>query len=133
MAKKLTTNGETGAKNAGLSADFIEKVKKMLLDQKEKVKTELKKYEKGDEAAFPDYGDSEEDNAHEVADYEANLTIEQDLEKTLRDIDGSLSRIEKGTYGICKYCHKSIEEKRLLARPTSSACVACKKAIVQEA
>lgn len=81
---------------------------------------------------FPDYGDSEEDNAQEVADFEANMSIEKDLTKLMRDIVSSLARIEKGDYGVCKYCAKPMEEKRLLARPTSSACVACKKTIVQE-
>jgi RNA polymerase-binding transcription factor DksA len=44
----------------------------------------------------------------------------------------ALKRLEKGDYGVCRYCKKPIEEKRLLIRPTSSACVQCKKTIVQE-
>ncbi|HRU90169.1 MAG TPA: hypothetical protein P5094_02540 [Patescibacteria group bacterium] len=27
---------------------------------------------------------------------------------------------------MCKYCHKKIDEKRLLARPFSSSCIKCK-------
>lgn len=88
--------------------------------------------EGGFQARFPNYGNDDADSAMEVADYEANLSIEQSLEKLLRDIESSLSRIKDGSYGICKYCHKPIEEKRLTIRPTSSSCVECKKAITQE-
>ena len=37
--------------------------------------------------------------------------LEENLEKSLRDTNQSLARMEKGEYGICKYCHKPIEEK----------------------
>ena len=83
-------------------------------------------------ATFPEYGDEEDDNAREVAEYTANKPLEMTLEKTLRDIDKALERMDKGTYGICKYCDKPIDEKRLLARPTSSACVSCKKTLTDE-
>ena len=51
---------------------------------------------------------------------------ERILENSLKDIDSSLKKIEKNEYGICKYCGNEIEVKRLLIRPDSSACVACK-------
>lgn len=109
---------------------FLDKIKNILLKDKTKIETELKN--QGDAGMFPDYGDSEEDNAGEIADFEANTAIEGNLQRTLRDIISALKRIDKGDYGICKYCKKAIEEKRLMARPTSSACVACKKTIIQE-
>jgi len=122
-----------------LAGEFVEKIKKFLLAEKDKLesKTGAMKAEgamvAGDATAFPNYGDTEDDNAREVADYEANATMEEDAEKQLRDVKAALKRIDKGEYGTCKYCKKLIEEKRLLARPTSSACVECKKAIAQEA
>ena len=85
------------------------------------------------DANFPQMGDKEDENAAEVAEYITNIPLEDNLQKNLRDVTQSLKRIADGAYGICKYCQKPIEEKRLLARPTSSACVECKKAIVQEA
>lgn len=122
------------------SPEFVEQVKKMLLDEKAKLEKELSKFakRKPDEAddydaTFPNYGDKEDENAAEVADYVVNLSMEENLEKLLRDVNQSLERLEKGEYGICKYCHKPIEEKRLLARPTSSSCMGCKKTITQEA
>lgn len=122
------------------SADFLAEVKALLVAEQAKLETELQRAGKQDpraaegefRATFPNYGDSEEDNAREVADYEANMNIEQDLERASRDVKSALDRLAKGSYGICKYCQKPIAEKRLLARPTSSACVDCKKTITQE-
>ena len=111
----------------------------MLQEEKDRLTKELggfaKKnpHVKGDyDAVYPEYGSEEDDNAREVAEYTANKPLEITLEKTLRDIDKALDRLKKGTYGICKYCDKPINEKRLLARPTSSACVSCKKTLTDE-
>jgi DnaK suppressor protein len=49
------------------------------------------------------------------------------LEKELRDIDSALKKIKDETYGVCKYCGEDIGEARLKIRPSSSACVECKK------
>jgi RNA polymerase-binding transcription factor DksA len=121
------------------SADFLKKVGALLLEEKAKLERELAKFSKKKsnsaddfDTTFPDYGDKEDENAAEVADYVVNLSLEENLEKSLRDTNQSLARMEKGEYGICKYCHKPIEEKRLLARLTSSSCMSCKKTITQE-
>ena len=76
---------------------------------------------------FPDYGDKEDENAKEIAEYTDNLSIEYSLESTLRDINKALEKIKKGTYGKCSYCGQEIAEERLLARPASSSCVECKE------
>ena len=124
---------------APFSTDFLKKVEVLLLTEKAKLEKELAKFSKkksgqGDDydTTFPDYGDKEDENSAEVADYVVNLSLEENLEKSLRDTNQSLDRLAKGEYGICKYCHKPIEEKRLLARLTSSSCMSCKKTITQE-
>jgi len=75
---------------------------------------------------FPEYGDKTDENAQEITDYSTNVATEKVLEKTLADINKTLERIEKGTYGTCKYCGQPISGKRLLARPIASSCIACK-------
>ncbi|MFA6547996.1 MAG: TraR/DksA C4-type zinc finger protein [Candidatus Magasanikbacteria bacterium] len=119
--------------------DFVAKIKILLQQEKETVEKELSKFTKkntrvsGDyNSNYPEYGDKDDENAAEVAEYAAEVPLEESFEKTLRDINQSLKRLEDGTYGICKYCKKPIDEKRLTARPTSNACVSCKKAITQE-
>lgn len=81
---------------------------------------------------FPQMGDEEGENAAEVAQFTDNLSLEDELERALRDVESSLKRIEEGVYGLCNYCKQEIDEKRLLARPTSSSCIRCKKTLTQE-
>ncbi len=81
---------------------------------------------------FPDHGDSEDENAAEVAEFSDNLSLESELEDGLKDIKSALKAIENGTYGQCKYCKQVIDVQRLLARPTSTSCIACKKTLTQE-
>lgn len=121
------------------SKEFLAKIKTLLLEEKDTLEKDLGKFtQKNSHVAgdynsnFPEYGDKDDENAAEVAEYAAELPLEESFEKTLRDNVQALQRLEEGTYGICKYCKKSIDEKRLLARPTSNACVSCKKAITQE-
>jgi DnaK suppressor protein len=45
----------------------------------------------------------------------------------LKKIDEALRRIEEGAFGACEKCEDDIEERRLLARPTTTLCVACKE------
>lgn len=119
---------------------FIEQIKTILLDEKRKLEKELTQFahrnpndDNNFDANFPNYGNEEDDNAREVADFTVNKTLEVTLEKKLRDVASALKRIENNTYGICKYTGQPIEKKRLLARPTSSSSVQAKKVLTNEA
>ena len=119
---------------------LLDQIKAQLLEEKSKLEEELTQFTKpnphvaGDfDTSYPEYGDDIEDNAQEVTDYLSNKPVEITLEKTLRDVKTALTRLDDGTYGICKYCDQAIDEKRLLARPTSSSCVSCKKTLTDEA
>ncbi len=78
------------------------------------------------------FGESEDENAAEIAQYSDNLSLEQELESALKDIESATNAIANGTYGVCKYCKQKIAEDRLRARPTSTSCIACKKTLTQE-
>ncbi|MBU4347785.1 TraR/DksA C4-type zinc finger protein [Patescibacteria group bacterium] len=111
----------------------MEKIRKDLLKSKKQIEEDLAAFTKKDQhekdehrTQFPDYGSKSDENVQEVGEYSTNLVTEKILEKTLRDIEETLNRIEKGAYGTCKYCGKEIDEERLMARPVSSACVKCK-------
>jgi RNA polymerase-binding protein DksA len=121
--------------NSGaIDKEALEKIKKDLEERKKKILADLgeiakKENDSGDDEykpAFPEYGDKLDENAQEIAEYTTNLAEEDILEKTLRDIDAALERIKKGTYGICKYCGRPIDPRRLLARSTAGTCVGCK-------
>ncbi|MEI6378995.1 MAG: TraR/DksA C4-type zinc finger protein [Candidatus Falkowbacteria bacterium] len=117
---------------------IIDRIKSDLLDRKKQLETELDDFTSHDPqnkdehiTEFPNYGDQYDENAQEVSQYTTDLETERVLDGTLKDINSALKAIETGTYGICKYCNKEIEEKRLLIRPFSSACVSCKTKLQQ--
>jgi DnaK suppressor protein len=108
-----------------IKADLLERKAQIIEDLKDIVdkSTDSKASTK---VKFPEYGDKPDENAQEIGEYTTNLATDRVLEETLRDIEATLARIEKGEYGICKYCKKHIAKKRLMARPVASACVECK-------
>ncbi len=118
---------------------FLTEIKRKLVEEEARLSSELAQFSSKNihnkedfVTQFPELGDKEDESAAEVATYSDNLTLERELEASLRDVHGALERIEKGTYGICRYCSKPIDERRLRARPMSSACVECKKLLTQE-
>ena len=120
-----------------LDPEFLDKMKEKLLKEQEKVEQELSKFTVSDangnqEIVFPDYGDQSGENAAEVASFDSDSSLKNVLNATLRDIKTSLKRIEDGGYGVCKYCAQDISRERLEIRPTSSACVKCKKKFSNE-
>lgn len=77
-------------------------------------------------------GDTDDDNGVESTALSDDMPVVEELQEELRDVRKALIMMKKGTYGICKYCEKPIDIKRLEARPESSSCVACKKTLTQE-
>ncbi len=121
--------------------DFIEEMKAVLNEKKEQILKELSIYNTDDtdeelpadwKSQFPSFGHSTDDHAQEVASFSDRLSLNTSLEKTLSDIEKALESLNKGAYGVCKYCDNDIDEARLRARPFSSSCVACKKRLKGE-
>ena len=121
-------------KKSLLNQEEIELIKQDLLKKQEEILKDLKlvarKENDGGEdeykATFPEYGDKPDENAMEIAEYTTNVAEEDLLEHTLRDIEKTLERIDKGTYGLCRYCKEPIDPRRLKARPTANSCIDCK-------
>jgi len=115
--------------------DFIEKQKESLSKEKkelERLLSEFAEKEKGSEHNFktkytnidPEEVDPEE-AVNEVEEFVDLLPQEYTLEIKLKNVDESLEKIEKGTYGICEVCGRDIEEERLKASPSAKKCLTC--------
>jgi RNA polymerase-binding protein DksA len=109
----------------------------LLLSEKERIEQELATLGSKDpskpDIVYPESGsNSEDDNAAEITEFVDMLSVEARLEAELKDVNKAIEAVGKGNYGICKYCGKEIDEKRLEARPASSSCIACKKVLTQE-
>lgn len=120
-----------------MESDKLDHFKDRLLEEKERIEQELAELGSKDpdkmDATFPESGsNSDEDNAAEITEYADIVSIEARMQSELKDVENALKLFEAGKYGICKYCHKEIDEKRLEARPASSSCIACKKVLTQE-
>lgn len=114
----------------------LQRLKKELEEEKQKIETELDSFAnknpvvKGDyQARFPstDQTDTLDEKAHGVTGYEEERAVEQNLELRLKEIKEALRKIENGTYGVCAKCQAQIEEKRLAAVPVASFCLTCAK------
>ncbi|MDD3046287.1 MAG: TraR/DksA family transcriptional regulator [Candidatus Pacebacteria bacterium] len=115
--------------------EFIEKQKELLMEEKkqlERLLSEFTEKEKGSENNFktkytnidPDEVDPEE-AANEVEEFVDLLPQEYTLEIKLKNVNESLEKIEKGTYGICEVCGRAIEEDRLKVNPSAKKCLTC--------
>lgn len=54
---------------------------------------------------------------------EADLSILEQVEAELVDVERALERLEAGTYGTCEACGRPIGEERLEALPATRFCV----------
>jgi len=115
-----------------MDAETLRQIKQKLLDRKAELEKDLANISSKGEALFEDIEDDEDVNAQEVAQYSDRLSLVAELEKHLKDVQKSLKEVEKGNYGICKYCQKEINPLRLLARPSSGSCVNCKATLQGE-
>jgi len=116
----------------------LEKIKDKLEADKKIIEETLKTFAdkdqklKGDwDSRFPAFsGESLEDAADEVEQYEALLPVEFSLETRLKDINIALDKIEKGkkgNYGVCEKCQKQIPQDRLAIYPEARECSNCQK------
>ncbi|MHB1163291.1 MAG: TraR/DksA family transcriptional regulator [Minisyncoccota bacterium] len=63
------------------------------------------------------------DQADVIVSRDTTTAIFTDLESRYDSVLAALSRIEKGTYGVCEVCGRVIEEARLSADPTATTCI----------
>ncbi len=105
-----------------LSRKIIAEQKKILLKEKARLEKKIKELKE-----FPDYGQNEDDVAKETADFESNLSVEEQLRFLLKKIDRALCAIKEGSYGICAKCSKPIEGGRLKIIPYAELCITCRK------
>lgn len=117
----------------------VQKFKKRLEEDKKFLEKEIytfiqkeDKKTKNRKVKFPDFNDESTSGSEvleigmdEVEEYGNQLSIEQNLEKRLKDINIALEKIKKGKYGKCENCKKEISQKRLNACPEAKMCDKC--------
>jgi len=110
--------------------------KNKLEKEKEILRKELSSFAKEDtrpkgdwDTIFPKSDDTDLDSQiQKVEKYINLLPVEHSLELRLKNINLSLEKIEKGRYGICEKCKKSISMEKLKICPETKFCKNCQKA-----
>jgi RNA polymerase-binding transcription factor DksA len=63
------------------------------------------------------------DVATETFEQEKDISILDNIEEQLRDVEDALRRLDDGSYGRCEMCGRDIGDDRLRARPEARFCV----------
>jgi DnaK suppressor protein len=67
-----------------------------------------------------------EEEATETLELEKRLALENRIRQEMAKVEHALEKIDKGTYGKCDNCGKSIDPERLQALPQATLCMNCK-------
>ncbi len=108
--------------------------KLFLVKQKSILTKELKRLEEQYKLTrkFPEYGTSEDENVQELAKFQENLSLQKNIRNLIKDTKKALTKIDKGTYGVCEDCKEEIEPGRLKAYPSAGLCVTCASKIFKK-
>jgi RNA polymerase-binding transcription factor DksA len=69
------------------------------------------------------YDQHQADMGTETFEREKDLSILEQVEAELADVELALARLDDGTYGTCEVCGRPIDEARLEAMPATRLCV----------
>lgn len=69
------------------------------------------------------YDQHQADMGTETFEREKDMSILEQVEAELADVEHALRRLDDGTYGTCEVCGKEIAEERLEAMPAARLCL----------
>ena len=116
-----------------------EKLLKSLQEEERLILSELAdftrkdpKEEGGFNVPFPNEGNTMDENAREIMEFERMKAVKDNLEKRLSDIKATIEKLKEGSYGICEKCSVTIGGSRLKAMPAARLCIGCAKISTHE-
>ncbi len=111
----------------------IERFKRLILAERERILQQLGRIEESINEASEDQEGSKQSYSNHLADLgtdymekEKNYYYATQEGHYLRSLDEALERIERGKYGKCVECSELIGVKRLDAVPGAKLCISCK-------
>jgi RNA polymerase-binding transcription factor DksA len=63
------------------------------------------------------------DSGTETFEMEKNVSLLEQVEDELREVEAAFQRLERGTYGTCQACGRPIGDERLEALPATRFCI----------
>lgn len=76
-----------------------------------------------DPTGDPSAGGHVADAGSEMFERSRDLSILEDIDAQLADIEHAEARLSSGTYGTCEACGRPIDPQRLSARPAARFCI----------
>ena len=110
-----------------MNKETIDLYRKRLLKMRENILNKAKKLKEDSYNLGTDGIQDMADAASNTYNADILMSISDNDLTILKDIDNSLDKLNKGTYGICEECEEKISEKRLEANPVARYCITCKR------
>ena len=107
-----------------------EELRRRLEDQQARLIEEIKLFQI-DGRDNLGYGNHQADDATDAFEQTKELSLLQNSERLLAQVQAALARFEQGTYGLCERCRKKIDPARLQALPYVALCMACQQHLEQ--
>ncbi len=104
----------------------IEKLRKLMVEQRDQLMGNTKKALSGDIHVDPDDFPDEMDTASSEVNLQFTGRLREREQGLLAKIEAALEKMEQGEYGACVTCGEDIGVKRLQARPVAELCIDCK-------
>jgi DnaK suppressor protein len=73
------------------------------------------------------YGNHQADDASDAFEQAKELSLLQNAERVLAQVDAALARFDQGVYGTCERCGQQIDPARLKALPYATLCMDCQQ------
>ena len=132
--KNLKSSTTTATKTVGqMRTDLdIDHFRTLLIEERKRMQEELEQVRNRStdmDNALPEEGEGGDEDTADLAsammDKEMDLSVEDELEDILNQVDRAFQKIEEGTYGICDVSGQPIPKSRLELIPFATLTVEC--------
>jgi DnaK suppressor protein len=112
-----------------LDAAAAESLQRSLVEQRDRLRKEIRDqgFDPDSEDFASDFDRGFADSAHSTAERARLIALAKELRANLKDVEHALSKVDRGTYGVCERCGEPIGLERLEAIPWARLCIGCKQ------
>lgn len=113
----------------------VEKYRELLLEEKERLLDQIRRIDDRtagrdrleSQVSSEDFDEPGGDAASDTLERSQAMAIGENFRDMLAHVDHALDKLDKGTYGQCDACKKSIAKARLDFLPWATMCADCRK------
>ena len=122
--------------NGALDQEFVDSKKQRLIELRAElvgVRDGLNEDERELEGGGHDFTETDSgDMSQSIFDREMDASVEEGIERRLKEVERALQKIEEGTYGVCEDTGEEIPRGRLEAVPEAIRTVEAQQRFEQE-